>query len=88
MHLERLRYLTPVVAEFGEVNLGEWVNVTDMLYNIARYAEAARSKKRPIEKNEEAEFAYGEIAALFSQLDAMRAPEYESMPERKGDWGT
>ena len=88
-HLRRLRALSGVPVEFGEVHLADWLDVTDMLYNIALYADAADKATvagKAGKADEEAERAYRECAALFCKLAKMEIPGYES-PDRGVAWG-
>ena len=83
-HWSQLCALTSVLAEFGADNLRDWLEVTNKLYNVTLYAQAAKQGNA---QARDAEFAYLECAALFCLLASMKIPEYSTGPPRKGKWG-
>ena len=86
-HWRRLRALASVPVEFGEANVAEWLEVTDKLYNIALYAEAAEKAGNDAARDDNAKRAYDECGALFCLLGKMEIPGYETPEERRGTWG-
>lgn len=77
VHLDRLRAMTPVAAEFGGTFLSNWMEIHDALYAMTRKEPFPPSAVKAFGRATEAEYVYSRVAALYYRLDRMGVPPYQ-----------
>ena len=78
VHLQRLRYVSPVAADFGADFLTDWFSLMDSLYQLTQREQRQASTKQTFDPHKEAETAYGSTIKLFHQLHKLDVPPYQS----------